>query len=440
MSDWSQIVVGNDVLTPMGGSKLTRYINFDNAASTPAFKQSAAEVFEALKCYGSIHRGEGYKSRFTTEEYENCRHKVAEFIGLDTNNNAVIFVKNSTEAINKLADAITFSDEDIIISTFMEHHSNDLPWRNKAKIKYVKVLSDGTLDYEDLFGMFKKYGRKVRLLTVTGASNVTGAINDIGFLAELAHKHGAEILVDAAQLIPHRNINMLPDRHPRHIDYLVFSGHKMYAPFGIGVLAGKKSIFSGKAPRQVGGGTVKIVQHQHVYWEDLPAREEAGTPNVLGAIALRGAIRQIENLGMDQIEELERNLCSYLLNRLDTIPGVKLYGPQSLDKRVGVFSFAANGIDHETVACRLSDEANIAVRSGCFCAHPYILSLLDISPKETKRVVAGILKGNKHGLPGLVRVSLGLYNTTDEIDTFILALKNISKDSSKNNHHHKTRL
>jgi len=357
------LVEGNNVEVLTETNKSVRYVNMDNAASTPAFKRILPEISEFLQWYANIHRGVGYKSRYSTEQYEKCREEVAGFIGLDNKSNTVIFLKNTTEAINKLANCLDFSKQDIVISTFMEHHSNDLPWRKRANVVYANVHSDGTLDYDHLTQLFEQHSGNVRLLTVTGASNVTGVLNDLAFLAEIAHRHGAEIMIDAAQLVSHRKINMLRDDHPHHIDYIAFSGHKMYAPFGIGVLAGKKAAFETNEPDYVGGGTVSMVSHSDIQWAEVPAKEEAGTPNIIGAVALCSAIKQLEELGMEQIEKYERNLVNYFLTQVSLIPEIKLYGPGLNKQRVGVFSFTVDGIDHALLATRLSYERAIGIRN-----------------------------------------------------------------------------
>ncbi|MDT3699448.1 MAG: aminotransferase class V-fold PLP-dependent enzyme [Thermincola sp.] len=431
-NNWPELIVGNEIKVPVESNKFVRYVNFDNAASTSAFKRVVSDVSKFLQLYGSIHRGEGFKSRFSTDKYENCREQIARFIGLDYTTNTIVFVKNTTEAINKLANCLDFTERNIVISTCMEHHSNDLPWRKRANMLYAKILSDGSLDYDHLIKLFDKFSDKVRLLTVTGASNVSGCINDIGILAQLAHRHGAEIMVDAAQLIPHRKICMFPDDHPEHIDYLVFSGHKIYAPFGIGVLAGPKKSFADAEPDYVGGGTISIVTHEEVYWADVPDKLEAGTPNVIGAVALSSAIGQLEDLGMSQVEEHETRLNQHFIHRISEIPQVKLYGHNENAIRLGVFSFSVEGFNHSLIAARLSYEAGIGVRSGCFCAHAYVLSLLNISLEETQSFHENIKKGNKQDIPGLVRVSFGLYNTINEVDYFIKSLKNIIDTPDKN--------
>lgn len=431
--NWANFVLGNDLKVPVREAGLTRYINFDNAASTPAFKKVTEDVVDYLGWYSNIHRGEGYKSRLSTTIYESCREQVAQFIGLDTRNNTVIFVKNTTEAINKLANYLSFEKQNIVISTFMEHHSNDLPWRKKAKVLYAKTLSDGTLNYEHIEHLCNKYSGKIRLLAVTGASNVTGIVNNIEFLAEQAHKHGAEIMVDGAQLMPHKKINMLPDYHPAHIDYLVFSAHKMYAPFGVGVLAGKKSTFENAVPDYVGGGTISMVSHDRISWAEVPHKEEAGTPNVVGAVALCSSIKMLEEISMTEVEKYEQNLSRYFIKKSADISNIKVYGPLTSDERVGVFSFSVSKEKHGLIAARLSNEYGIGVRNGCFCAHPYVLNLLKVSSKKANMYQKKIQRGNKQGIPGLVRLSLGLYNTYDEIDYFFEALKNIMKSPEESN-------
>ncbi|SEF87421.1 Selenocysteine lyase/Cysteine desulfurase [Caloramator fervidus] len=421
--NFRNLVVGVNTLVPLKNGKLTRYINFDNAATTPPFYSVMQSINQFAPWYSSIHRGNGYKSVLSTEIYETSRKKVMEFVGADPMMDTVIYVKNTTEAINKLANRLCKDDKCVILSTLMEHHSNDLPWREKFFVDYVETDNCGKLSLEDLEMKLKKYEGKVKLVTVTGASNVTGYVNPYYKIAKLAHKYGAMILVDGAQLIPHKKFDMKPHFSNEHIDFVAFSGHKMYAPFGIGALVGHKKVFEKGEPDYKGGGTVKLVSQEFVIWEDPPYKEEAGTPNLMGVIALVSAIETLQKIGMDKIEEYENSLLEYANQRLSQIPEVELYCSKTYD-RVSIIPFNIKNLHHSKVAQILSEYFGIAVRSGCFCAQPYIQRLLKIN----KEKILEFAKNPNLERPGMVRLSFGLYNTFDEIDTLIKAIKIIIKN------------
>lgn len=415
--NFRHLVVGVDAKVPLpNGNKVTA-TNFDNAATTPPLHSVLKEVINYAPWYSSIHRGSGYKSQISTELYDNSRKIIADFVQADLKENTVIYVKNTTEAINKLANRLCMQYKKcVVLSTQMEHHSNDLPWRNKYHVDYVAVDENGLLLLEDLKEKLIKYKKRVKLVTVSGASNVTGYKNPIHEIASLAHKYGARILVDGAQLVPHSRVDMKPSGSSEHIDFLVFSSHKMYAPFGIGVLIGPKKDFIYGEPDYPGGGTVKVVTHDYVSWDDPPSKDEAGTPNIMGVVALITAIKTLNSLGMDYIEKYEYMLTEYALKALNKIPEVIVYGSkEDCKNRVGIIPFNIKGVDHYTVARALADERGISVRNGCFCAHPYIQKLLKLNKKN----IYEIIKNPSIKRPGMVRISFGFYNTIEEIDNFI---------------------
>lgn len=434
LADLPNLLIGADTVVPtLHGPK--RYINFDNAASTPTFQPIADSLVSFLRWYSNVHRGTGFKSQLSSWAFERSRDIVAEFIGADLKQQVVIFTKNSTEAINKLAYRLPFEEGDIILTTLMEHHSNELPWRRAGKVEHVGLNDDGTISKDDFLAKLKAFGSRVKLVAITGASNVTGYINDLDFFAEKAHDMGAKILVDAAQLAPHRPIDIKP-RDPQHrIDYLVFSGHKMYAPFGVGVLVGDKETFEQGDPETVGGGMVDMVTLEEAYWTDLPEKEEAGTPDTVGVVALAKAIHMLQSLGWDAIIGHEAELTAYALKQLKQMPAVTLYGdtdPANAAERLGIISFNVGNLSHALVAAILNYEGGTGVRSGCLCAQQYVKSILHVSDKDCKAVVQQILARDRSSTFGAVRVSFGLYNTKSEIDRLIEMLHKIaSGDYSK---------
>jgi cysteine desulfurase/selenocysteine lyase len=424
-------IIGYDMQVPLLDGSVRQYINFDNAASTPSLKSVVDKINEFMKWYSSIHRGTGFKSRLCSETFDYSRKIVADFVNVDSETHAIIFVKNATEAINKLANRMPVGNGEVVLLSKMEHHSNDLPWRANAKVVHVDVKMDGSLDEEDLIGKLKQYYGKVALVTLTGASNVSGWVNDINHLAEVCHEHGTKILIDAAQLAPHRAIDMKAQNDPGHIDFLAISAHKIYAPFGAGVLIGDKDFFEEGDPDYVGGGTVDVVSLDYAYWTEVPEKEEAGTPNTVGVIALSEALLTLKKIGMEGVASHEMELTHYMLSQIKEIDGIQIYGssdPERVDKRLGVITFNVNDLPHALTASILNYERGIGVRNGCFCAQPYIKILLGISDEELRGVKDRILSGERTDIPGAVRASFGIYNSKDEIDVFIDVLKKIAKN------------
>ncbi len=423
-----QRVVGLDVKAPVLDGSRRPYVNFDNAATTPALWDVVETLDLFLPWYSSIHRGTGFKSQLSTQAYDEARAIITRFFGADPSQVA-IFGKNSSEALNKAARRIPLTTDDVVLVSLMEHHSNDLPWRAQAQVVHINVLPDGQLDLADLRRKFTEYGKRVKLLAITGASNVTGYINPIHELAELAHRHGAQILVDAAQLAPHRAITMLPASDPGHLDFLVASAHKMYAPYGAGVLIGPHALFMQGAPDYSGGGTVEIVTEDDVYWAEPPDRDEAGSPNVVGAVAMAAACKALTEIGMERLAEHEAELTAHTLAELGKIEGIEIYGdrdPAHADRRLGVIPFNVRGLSHYLVAAVLNTEYAIGVRNGCFCAHPYILRLLDIPDAVAWSWRKQVIGGVRAHLPGLMRISFGCYNSREEVDWLVSALSNIA--------------
>ncbi len=425
-------IVGYYRQVPLLSGEMQQYINFDNAASTPSLKPVLDTVNEFMEWYSSIHRGTGFKSQLASELYEEVREIVAQHVNVDPETHSIIFLKNTTEAINKLAHRMSIGPDQVVLVSMMEHHSNDLPWRANGKVVHIRVHPDGRLDENDLVAKLKEYQGKVAIVSITGASNVTGWVNDVNRLAEICHAHGTRIMVDAAQLAPHRAIDMRDQDDPGHIDFLAFSAHKMYAPYGTGVLIGDKDFFEQGAPEYTGGGTIKIVSLDHLHWADPPEKDEAGTPNTVGVIALGKVLLTLNHIGMDRVAEHEKELTHYMLKRMAEIPRVEIYGssdPEVVDNRLGVITFNLKEIPHALTAAILNYEGGIGVRNGCFCAHPYIKFLMGMDEQEALKIEQEILHNDRSRLPGAVRASFGMYNTTDEIDHFIDVLKTIASEN-----------
>jgi cysteine desulfurase / selenocysteine lyase len=418
-------VVGADCAVPPACGSLRRCINLDNAASTPALQAVLQAVVDFMPWYASVHRGAGYKSQLATQRFEQARATIAAFFAADARDQ-VIFGKNSTEAINKLSYRLALAPHDLVLVSQLEHHSNDLPWRARARVMRIRADANGALDEEHAAHLLRQHAGRVRLLAVTGGSNVTGHMPRVHRLAALAHAAGARILVDAAQLAAHRRVVMGALDDPQHIDYLALSGHKMYAPFGVGALIGRRDTFEQGEPEMRGGGTIRFVSDDAVAWAAAPDRDEAGSPNVVGAIALAAAMDELERLGMDAIAAHEARLVARALQGLAGVPGLQLYGdadPRRAAQRLGVIPFNLQPLSHALLAAALSAEHGIGVRNGCFCAHPYVTHLLRLSADEARRVQAQLARDDLRDVPGLVRISFGLYNTMADVDQLLAALR-----------------
>lgn len=411
------------------------YINFDNAASTPPLKDVVQAVNDYLPWYSSVHRGNGFKSRLSTELYEQARRTIGEFVGAHPDEHVVIFGKNTTEAINKLSYRLRLAKKDIVLISHLEHHSNDLPWRARATVKRIGLTPHGDIDKTQYEALLQTYAGRVKLVALSGASNVTGHLPDIHWFARKAHEAGAQIAVDCAQLAAHRHIDMKRLADPEHLDYVAVSGHKMYAPFGSGALIGRRDTFIRGQPEYRGGGTVAFVTPKLVDWALPPDSEEAGSPNVVGAVAMARAAKSLQAIGWDIIAQHETSLTSYALTKLQKVPGLTVYGdsnPGRAHHRSGVIPFTLQNVPSHLVAASLGFEWGIGVRSGCFCAHPYVMSLLGIDNRGQQRIRYNLLHRRRDLVPGMVRLSFGLYNTTAEIDVLIEALTAIAKGQHAN--------
>ena len=422
LDDVRRRVVGIDAeVTLLDGSKRP-YINFDNASTTPCLGRVFERTAEFLRWYGSVGRGAGFKSDVSTAAMSDARASLASFVGADLAAHTVIFTKNTTEALNKLAHRFPFAAGDVVLCSLMEHHSNDLPWRAAAEVERIGIDRTGRLDLMHLERQLGKLGGRVRLVGVTGGSNVTGYINPIHDIAEMAHAAGAQVVVDAAQLAAHRTIQMGPAGGARSIDYLAFAGHKMYAPFGVGVLVGLKEAFLSYDFDMVGGGTVDLVTLNDTQWSGLPAREEAGSLNAVGIVALAEAAWCLQEIGLDRIAEHEAALTARFLRGLHEIDGIIVHGdddPDRATERLGVVPFEVRGMPHQLVAAILAAEGGIGVRTGLFCSHPYMLEVMDYGTARVAGLKKELAAGVRAKLPGFTRVSFGLYNTELEVDALL---------------------
>jgi len=430
---WREHFAGVDLPVPVYGGATATGINFDNAASTPPLNRVRDMVTTFSDLYSSVHRGTGYKSRLSTEAYEQARELVARFLNVDEKDQVVIFVKGTTDALNRIAAAEARLDGRQVLVTEMEHHADLLPWRHRSGHMMVGLSDEGHIDLEAIEQALKTSDGKINLVAICGASNVTGFVSPIHEVAALAHRYGARVSVDAAQLAPHHRIDVRAADDPGHLDFVSLSGHKMYAPYGAGVLVAPRDFFAG-APEVMGGGAISIVTWDDTVWADLPDREEAGSPNVIGAVALGVAIETLLELGFDEMLDHEVTLGLRLIDGLSEIPGVTVLGgvePHTSGTRLALASFVVDGLHHGLVAAALSHEWGIAVRHGCFCANPYVFHLLHMSRDDVVAVEGEVTAGRRKALPGAVRASLAPYNTEAEVDRFLEAVRQVARGRIK---------
>ena len=408
-------LVGDDELVPCVDGRERRYLSLDAAASTPAFGSVLRQVQEFMPWYSSVHRGAGWKSQLATAAYEDAREAVLRFAGRASGDDTAIICRNTTEAINHLAYRLRLDSGDVVVTTVVEHHANLLPWTRVAACRFVDCGPDGTFTVADVEAALDH--RPVpRLVAVTGASNVTGWLPPLDDIIDAAHERGIPVAVDAAQLAPHRPL-------PPKADFVAWSGHKMYAPFGAGALIGPRSAFIEGDPFLAGGGAVDLVDLDEVLWTDPPEREEAGSPNVIGAVALHAAIDEFERIGWEAIRAHDDVLSMRLREGLSGIRGVRVLGTGA---GLPVSTFVLEDVSHALVAARLSAEHAIGVRHGCFCAHPYLLRLLELAPAEVAAYRDAVLGGDRRRMPGGVRASAGLSTTSADIDRFLEAVADIA--------------
>ncbi|MGP1361802.1 MAG: aminotransferase class V-fold PLP-dependent enzyme [Candidatus Fimenecus sp.] len=378
-------------------------IYFDNAATT----QRPKCVIEAMKRFNDNFNANPLRGLYgwsvkATEAYEMARHTVSDFIGAGSDCE-IIFTRNTTESINLVANSYGLSflkPGDEIVITIMEHHSNILPWqqvcrKTGARLIYIYPEKNGTISDSEL----EKIGEKTKIVSVGMISNVLGCLNPIKKLTEMAHKNNAIILVDAAQAAPHIKI----DVSNLDVDFLAFSGHKLMGPMGVGVLYGKKDLLNSMPPFLTGGEMIEYVDLYSSTFAPLPEKFEAGTVNAMGAVGLSAAIDYLNNIGFSYIEKKEKMLTEKLMKELGELPYIEIYGDEDYNNHTGIITFNIDGVHPHDVSSILDTE-NIAVRAGHHCAQP-LMKYLNVN--------------------STVRASMYFYNTEEEADRFITAVKNV---------------
>lgn len=424
--DYRKRFLGVDIEFELENGKKVIPIGFDNGATTPSLKSVFDEVYNNLLIYESIGRGQGPKGELCTKKYEESRDRILKLFNLqDTNTHTVVYTKSTTESLNILANILIKNKNDKVLTTRMEHLANDLTWQSTATVEYVDVDKLGRINIEDIENKLKKENGNIKIVSITGASNVTGYINPIHEIARLAHKYGAKIVVDGAQLVPHRELDMRGKDQSEQIDFLVFSSHKVYAPYGSGAIVGLIKDLDNKEPFVRGGGCVDYVfDDNKVIWSDAPCLHEAGSPNFIGTMAMVKALEELKNIGFKNIYNQERQIKEYLIKEMKKIDNVILYGDtENTEDRLCVITFNIKNKDCYDVAERFAKERAISLRAGKFCAHSYVARLLKVS-NDYKEYEKNLDNADF----GMVRLSIGLYNTMDEAMIFIDELKKIALD------------
>lgn len=385
----------------------SKLIYFDSAASSHKPQSVLDSIMDFYtKGYSNVHRGNYTLSEYATDLFEAARKDVATFIGAD--HEEIIFTSGTTDSINKLAASLKpLIGNTAIVTTVMEHHSNFLPWQqlarqNESLFRIVNIDDNFRLKLNELYDYVES--DRPRVIALTQMSNVTGTINPIKEIIAKIRQINPEtiIVVDAAQSVPHMKV----DVKDLDCDALAFSGHKIFAPTGIGVLFVKKSLLTKLTPTVFGGGMINKVERLNASWANHPTSFEAGTPNIEGVVGLQAAIKYVESIGFEYILKHENELSKYFVDKIAKIDGIKIFGPINMADRGPVFSFAVNNIHPHDLATMLN-EYNIAVRAGHHCAQ--------ILHREIFKVAAS------------TRVSLSVYNTKDEIDALADAIINIKK-------------
>jgi selenocysteine lyase/cysteine desulfurase len=424
-------VLGRDVLVPLVTGGEVTYAALDYAASAPALQRVWDDIAAYAPYYGSVHRGAGYLSQLSTDLFEQSRATVAGFLGCRAEDQ-VIFTRSTTDSLNLLAAVIPADTHVFVFET--EHHAALLPWQTRDDVQVTVLGAPRTPEQAVAALDVALHGapKGPKLVCVTGASNVTGELWPVGQLAAAAHRHGARIVLDAAQLAPHHPVDIAA----LDVDWVAFSGHKLYAPFGSGVLAGRADWLRDAEPYLAGGGASRKVARRadggvDVEWHTTAARHEAGSPNVIGVYAIAAACKALTEAGFDQLVGREQELLARLRAGLAEVPEVRvlsLFGDDA--PRVGVLSFVVQGWNSSHFAAALSAEYGIGVRDGLFCAHPLVRTLLGGEGDDPGECGAPEAAPGERAL-NAIRVSFGAGTPEEHIDRFVTAVRTLVRDGAQ---------
>ncbi|MEV0009574.1 aminotransferase class V-fold PLP-dependent enzyme [Streptomyces sp. NPDC051840] len=422
-------VLGADVTVPLVTGGNVTYAALDYAASAPALQRVWDDVAAYAPYYGSVHRGAGYLSQLSTDLFEAARVTVAEFLGCRADDQ-LVFTRSTTDSLNLLAAALPADCQVFVFET--EHHASLLPWRD-ARVTFLdapRTPGQAVETLERALAARDPYGPA--LVCVTGASNVTGELWPVKELAAAAHAHGARIVLDAAQLAPHHPVDIAE----LDVDWVAFSGHKLYAPFGSGVLAGRADWLVAAEPYLAGGGASRKVSRRtdggvDVEWHTTAARHEAGSPNVIGVLSIAAACKALTEAGFGRLVEREQRLVARVREGLADVPEVKvlsLFGDDA--PRVGVISFVVEGWNSSHFAAALSAEYGIGVRDGLFCAHPLVRTLLGGESQDPGECGAPEAAPGERSL-NAIRVSFGAGTPDEHIERFLGAVRELVHDGAR---------
>jgi len=388
-------LAGDELEVPCADGCQRRYLSFDAAAATGALPSVLDAVQAFVPWYAGVQGAAGYKSQASAISYECARLAALAFADRGTaSDDVVLFCPNATEAICHLADRLRLSRDDVVITTVAEHQANVLPWSRAAHCRYVECGKDGTFDTEDVVAALGQRPRPA-LLAITGASGITGWMPPLRDIIDAAHRCGVPVLADVAQLAPHHPL-------PADADFLVWSGHKMYAPFGAGVLIGPRRVLAESG------------------------RAADGSPNVIGAVAMHAAMDTLSGVGWPAITAHERRLATSMRRGLAAIPGVRLLGPSVDAPTLPVATFTVAGVPYGLVAARLAAEYAIGVGHSRFGADPYLIRLLGLSSEEDRRQRGPTRPGDRRAVPGAVRASAGVNITADDVRRLLAAVADVA--------------
>src|SRR3989338_765509 len=438
---FSKQILNYQVKTKRG---LVNYVNLDNAATTPPFLEVENEVRKYLIGYGSVHRGAGTKSKISTDIYERSREVIKDYVNAKTDD-YVLYSGNTTGGINMAAYFFSFLSGKIMVST-VEHSSSWLPWIKVEGVKLLGEKQNSLNEMEEINNQIQKFGssqviqydvnenfefdlsdigrglkqNKIKVLVLTASSNITGYCPDIKSIGELAHKYGAYFLVDACQFLQHHEIDM----QKMGIDFLVASGHKLYAPYGGGFLVGSKKFLDEFLPYQIGGGNLPYITEQGKFLRfKNQMAHDPGTPNAVGAIAMMYALEIIEKIGLKNVEDYERKLAEKLFYYLSKNSKVELYVRK--EHLSTVLPFNIKGKDSIKIAEILNSDYGIGVRAGSFCVYQVVRKLLKIT--DEKNIIESVKRGELEKVPGLIRASISLCNNEKDIERIIAAINELTK-------------
>ena len=432
---------GLDTEYPLADGSTAARTYLDSAASTLRCTAADDIVERALRHYANTHSTLHAGARIMTHLYEQAHEIVEAFVGASDAYTSIFTGSGVTGGLNRMARTLAERrpDRDVVITTMMEHHANDLPHRKHVgEVVHVPLEKDpdgeaGRVDLQALQAAIDAHADRLNYVAITAASNVTGIANPVHEVARRAHAAGALCVVDAAQSAAHAPLRVAGEGDADAIDVLCMSGHKIYAPGSPGVIVARKALFEGVEPQEVGGGIVDQVETgAYEITDALPEREEAGTPNLPGALRLAATLQLLGRIGMDLVEEDERTLTQYALERFAAVDGLTIYGSHRLEvaERIGVIAFNLDDLPHGLVAAALNDYFGVAVRNACFCAQPFVRQLLGRRGTRGDGAPSGACGPDAcrpSTQPGMVRASLGLYNTEADVDRAAEALADVAE-------------